>query len=163
MVGDVHAKLPPARLYAANGLQFLPFTTIYQLAAEPSLDAGMQALLIPDLLGYWLTGVRVAEQTNASTTGLLDARSGDWAPHLVETLGFPPGLLPEVVPAGRVVGEVSGPVLAEVGLDQELVLTTVGSHDTASAVVGSPPTAPGSGMSPAVPGDWSASSSTRRY
>ena len=51
---------------------------------------------MPDLLGYWLTGVRAAEQTNASTTGLLDARTGDWAPELVEGLGLPAGLLPDV-------------------------------------------------------------------
>ena len=46
---------------------------------------------MPDLLGYWLTGVRAAEQTNASTTGLLDARTGDWAAEVVEGLGLPPG------------------------------------------------------------------------
>src|SRR5205085_7518380 len=74
VVDDVHAKVDPVRLYQVTGLQFLPFNTLYQFAAEQlrdpqSLDAGAQALLIPDLLGYWLTGVRVAEETNASTTG----------------------------------------------------------------------------------------------
>jgi rhamnulokinase len=137
-VDDVHAKVAPARLYAMNGLQFLPFTTLYQLAAEPSLPAGTQALLIPDLLGYWLTGRRVAEETNASTTGLLDARTGKWSRELVEALGLPRGLLPEVVPAGRVLAGLSGPVRAELGIDHEVVLATVGSHDTASAVVGVP-------------------------
>ncbi len=143
VIGDVHAKVDPARLYEITGLQFLPFNTLYQLAAdrvrdERVHDGGVQALLIPDLLGYWLTGVRAAEETNASTTGLLDARTGDWSRELVEALGLPSGLLPHVVPAGRVLGEVSDDVRAELGAQHELLVTTVGSHDTASAVVGVP-------------------------
>ena len=63
----------PGRLYAANGLQFLPFNTLYQLAvdAEAGLldDEARSRCCIPDLLAYWLTGERVAERTNASTTG----------------------------------------------------------------------------------------------
>ena len=97
---------------------------------------------MPDLLGYWLTGVRAAEQTNASTTGLLDARTGDWAPELVEGLGLPAGLLPDVLPAGRVLAGLTGPVRAELGVDHELLVSTVGSHDTASAVVGVPAATP---------------------
>jgi rhamnulokinase len=138
VIDDVHAKVDPARLYAITGLQFLPFNTLYQFAAEPRLDAGMQALLVPDLLGYWLTGVRAAEETNASTTGLLDARTGDWSQELVETLGLPAGLLPDVIPAGRLLGEVLPDVRGELGVEHALPVTAVGSHDTASAVVGVP-------------------------
>ena len=59
-----------------TGVQFLPFNTLYQLAAERG-TAGLRArrdrlLLIPDLIGHWLTGVVAAEATNASTTGLFD-------------------------------------------------------------------------------------------
>ena len=143
VIEDVHAKVDPARLYEVTGLQFLPFNTVYQFAAERLLDggrlaAGTQALLVPDLLGYWLTGVRAAEETNASTTGLLDARTGDWSSELVEALGLPAGLLPDVVPAGQVLGEVLAEVRAELGMGYSLPVTTVGSHDTASAVVGVP-------------------------
>jgi rhamnulokinase len=73
-VDATHALITPAELYARNGLQFLPFNTLYQLAAERrsgGLDRADTLLLIPDLLGFWLTGVCVAERTNASTTGLL--------------------------------------------------------------------------------------------
>jgi rhamnulokinase len=141
-IGEVHAKVDPARLYEITGLQFLPFNTLYQFAAdrqrnEQRLD-GLQALLVPDLLGYWLTGVRAAEETNASTTGLMDARTGTWSRELVEALGLPGGLLPDVVPAGQMLGEVSAEVRAELGLDHDVPVTTVGSHDTASAVVGVP-------------------------
>jgi rhamnulokinase len=137
VIDDVHAKLDPARLYGVTGLQFLPFNTLYQLAAEPVLD-GRRALLVPDLLGYWLTGRQVAEETNASTTGLLDARTGGWSPPLLEALGLPPGLLPDVIAAGEVLAPLTGEVGAEIGVDYALPVTTVGSHDTASAVVGVP-------------------------
>src|SRR3954462_5820966 len=141
VIDDVHAKVDPARLYEITGLQYLPFNTLYQLAADlrqDGLDDGVQALLVPDLLGYWLTGVRAAEETNASTTGLMDARTGDWSPELVQALGLPAGLLPDVVAAGRVLGDVSPEVRAELGAEHDLTVTTVGSHDTASAVVGVP-------------------------
>jgi len=137
VIDDVHAKLDPARLYGVTGLQFLPFNTLYQLAAEPVLD-GRRALLVPDLLGYWLTGRQVAEETNASTTGLLDARTGGWSPPLLEALGLPHGLLPDVITAGEVLAPLTGEVGAEIGVDYALPVTTVGSHDTASAVVGVP-------------------------
>jgi rhamnulokinase len=63
----VHSIVPFADLYHRNGLQYLPLTTVYQFAAETRLDEAEHALLIPDLLGFQLTGSRVAERTNAST------------------------------------------------------------------------------------------------
>jgi rhamnulokinase len=144
VIDDVHRKVDPARLYATSGLQFLPFNTVYQFAAEPDLS-GLRALLIPDLLDYWLTGVQAAEETNASTTGLLDARTGKWAPELVDDLGLPTGLLPDVVPAGQVLAPVSREVRTDLGITDELLVSTVGSHDTASAVVGVPAAGPNFG------------------
>jgi rhamnulokinase len=140
VIDDVHAKVDPVRLYEITGLQYLPFNTLYQFAADRRSDRleDTQALLVPDLLGYWLTGVRAAEETNASTTGLMDARTGDWSPELVQALDLPPSLLPVVVPAGHGLGEVSSEVRAELGIEHTLPVTTVGSHDTASAVVGVP-------------------------
>ncbi len=137
VIDDVHAKVDPGRLYATTGLQFLPFNTLYQLAAEAEL-ADRRALLIPDLLGYWLTGRQISEETNASTTGLLDARTGDWSRPVLEALGLPAGLLPDVLRAGQMLAPLTGDVMAEIGVDDELPVTTVGSHDTASAVVGVP-------------------------
>src|SRR5699024_4244228 len=70
VIDQVHRKVSPERLYAISGMQFMPFNTIYQLAAEaqgPVLDSARQLLMLPDLLAYWLTGSRVAEVTNAST------------------------------------------------------------------------------------------------
>ena len=116
---------------ATTGVQVLPFNTIYQLVAaagSPQLAAARQLLLIPDLLAYWLTGVRVAEVTNASTTGLLDARTRDWAKGVMAQVGIEPGLFPRLVEPGTVLGT----------LDGGSSLVAVGSHDTASAVVGVP-------------------------
>jgi rhamnulokinase len=143
VIDTVHAAAPAEKLYGVNGVQFLPFNTLYQFAADSRIaEPGVQALLIPDLLGYWLTGERVAEDTNASTTGLLDARTGQWSADLIGALGLPTGLLPRVVPPGTVVGDLSAAVRSEIGMDRPLTLTTVGSHDTASAVVGVPADAP---------------------
>lgn len=122
-------------MYAANGLQFLPFTTLYQLAAAqgtPELGAACTLLLIPDLINLWLSGHIGAERTNASTTGLLDITTGDWSPRLTRLAGLRQGLLPPLHDPGQTLG----PLRAELEIDAELV--AVGSHDTASAVVGVP-------------------------
>jgi rhamnulokinase len=128
------------KLYALTGLQKLPFNTIYQLVAAagtPQLEAARQLLLIPDLLAYWLTGKVGAEITNASTTQLLDLGSARWAGELMTALGIRPTLFPPL----RAPGSVIGPVLPELGLGTPPVIA-VGSHDTASAVVGVPAAGP---------------------
>ena len=97
------ARVPAADLYAVTGIQQLPFNTGYQLAAaagSPQLAAARTLLLIPDLLGYWLTGQAGAERTNASTTQLLDARTGEWAWPLIERAGIPRRIFPPLRQAG---------------------------------------------------------------
>ncbi|GAA2736855.1 rhamnulokinase family protein [Actinocorallia aurantiaca] len=135
VIDDVHAKISPERLYAVNGLQFLPFNTLYQLAAERFLDRAETLLLIPDLLAYWLTGERGAESTNASTTGLYDASSGTWSAEVIGALGLPGEILPPL----RQPGTPSGFLGSSTGL-LGVPLTAVASHDTASAVAAVPAT-----------------------
>nr|WP_238355154.1 rhamnulokinase family protein [Kribbella sandramycini] len=114
-------------LYQITGLQQLPINTLYQLAAERLLGQADTLLLIPDLLGYWLTGSIGVERTNASTTQLYDVRAREWSCQLAERVGVPARVLPRLWDAGEVVGSWEGtPVIA------------VGSHDTASAVVAVP-------------------------
>lgn len=140
------AVIPADELYAVNGLQHLPFTTLYQLMASQSStswSASEQMLLIPDLITYWLTGVRGTERTNASTTGLLDAGSGTWSPRVLEAIGVRPSLLAPLHDPGDVVGALLPAVQQETGLGPDVVVTAVGSHDTASAVVGVPAEGPG--------------------
>jgi rhamnulokinase len=138
----VHALVTQESLYATGGLQFLPFNTLYQLAVDGAagLLTSATMLMLPDLFGFWLTGAKVAERTNASTTGLLDLVDGDWNAALSEKLGLPTALVPPVVAPGTRVGRLRDEVAAEVGTDRPLDLVAVGSHDTASAVVAVPMT-----------------------
>ncbi|GAB2612981.1 rhamnulokinase family protein [Kocuria himachalensis] len=143
-VAAVHGQVPPEELYARNGLQHLPFNTVFQLAADRvagDLDVADRALLIPDLIAYWLTGQQVAEATNASTTGLLDARTGQWDTGLLGELGLARGLLAPVVAPGTTIGALLPGVAAELGAGPGMPVTAVGSHDTASAVAAVPSTA----------------------
>lgn len=133
VIDDVHAVLPSERLYEITGIQFLPFNTIYQLAAEqrgPYWSRTDRVVLIPDLLAYWLTGELRSELTNASTTGLLDVRTGTWSDEILEPLGIRPDLLSPIENPGQLRGRT----------DAGLPVITVGSHDTASAVVAVPAT-----------------------
>ncbi|HWL79076.1 rhamnulokinase family protein [Microbacterium sp.] len=139
-VEAVHAIVPFEELYRRNGLQFLPFNTLYQYAADARLAEADAALLIPDLIAFLLTGARVAERTNASTTGLLDVRTRQWDTELAERLGVPTSALPSLVDPGSRLGAVRGRALDRVGAPLEVV--AVGSHDTASAVVAVPLASP---------------------
>jgi rhamnulokinase len=130
----------PAELYDVTGLQDLPFNTVYQLVAAQgtaALAAARTMLLVPDLLTYWLTGHVGAERTNASTTGLYDARRRAWATGLAERLGVPTSLLPPLHDAGTIVGRLLPEVGEAVGAPGVPVVS-VASHDTASAVVAVP-------------------------
>ncbi len=141
----VHGRVTPAELYAVNGLQFLPFNTIYQLAAEQDGELWSRAehaLLIPDLLTYWLTGQLRTEATNASTTGLFDASTRRWSVELATQLGVPLDLFPPLIQPGEVVGRIAPEIVGRTGLRPATTVVAVGSHDTASAVVGVPATSP---------------------
>ncbi|WP_256794832.1 rhamnulokinase family protein [Terrabacter sp. Ter38] len=142
-VERVHARVGPEELYAVNGLQFLPFTTLYQLEVEkagPLWGNVAHVVLLPDVLAYRLTGVLRTETTNASTTGLLDAGTGTWAKDLLDRLDLPAGLLPPLVAPGDVIGPLTSAALEQTGLRPGTLVTAVGSHDTASAVVAVPAT-----------------------
>jgi len=134
-VDAVHAVIAFDELYRRNGLQFLPFNTLYQYAADAQLAAAETSLLIPDLLAERLTGRRVAERTNASTTGLLDVHTGEWDTALAAALGVPASVLPPLVDPGETIGRTPD----DLGT---LPVVAVGSHDTASAVVAVPMSSP---------------------
>ena len=141
VIDAVHQRITPEELYAINGLQFLPFTTIYQLEAEKRSerwDRTEHAVLLPDLIAYWLTGELRTEVTNASTTGLLDVHSQCWSTELFDRLELPPDLLPPLQAPGIERGAVLPDIADRCGLATSTVVTTVGSHDTASAVVAVP-------------------------
>jgi sugar (pentulose or hexulose) kinase len=140
-VDAVHARIPHDVLYPRNGLQFLPFNTLYQLAAartSASFASARTFLLMPDLFDYWLTGVMAAERTNASTTGLVDPRTREWAWDLIDDLELPRGLFAPLRDPGDDLGGIRSEVAASTGLSDRTSVSLVGSHDTASAVVAVP-------------------------
>ncbi len=132
------------RLYEISGIQYLPFNTVYQLSKQLVLDSDQitdasDILMIPDLIGFELTGVKRTELTNASSTGLLDAKTRTWSMELAETLGLKE-VISKFAPLsapGSTVGKLL-PGLHPKLDSTELIL--VASHDTASAVVGIPAT-----------------------
>ena len=132
-------------LYARNGLQFQPFNTLFQRVAdrrEARVDCARTALLIPDLLAYWLTGQARSELTNASTTGLVNAALRDWDPEIQIRLRDDFGvehIFPPLISPGEVIGEacVEGLDL-RTSTGERTPVVAVGSHDTASAVAGVP-------------------------
>ncbi len=155
-VGRVHELVDADELYEINGLQHLPFTTLYQLDAErgsPIWESAAHALLLPDLLAYWLTGTMRTEYTNASTTGLVDARRREWSGALFDRLDIPSELFPPLEQPGTVRGVITPDVARELDLPATVFVTTVGSHDTASAVVGVP--ASGTDFAYVASGTWS--------
>jgi rhamnulokinase len=140
-VDAVHAVVSAEDLYATNGLQQLPFNTLFQLAADRDSGALASAdsmLLIPDLINFWLTGRSFAELSNASTTGLLNVATRTWDDTLIERLGLRRELFAPLIAAGSTVGGLTAQVAEQIGAGPALTVTAVGSHDTASAVAAIP-------------------------
>ncbi|GGL12902.1 rhamnulokinase [Deinococcus radiotolerans] len=149
--------LPRSAVYEATGIQFLPFNTAYQLVAHERQAPGIlsracQVLMVPDLLHFWLSGRRVSELTNASTTQLYDPRQDTWSAPVLHAFGLPAALFPDVVPAGTVLGPVTPAIAQETGLAGTVVIAPA-THDTASAVAAVP--ARGSGWAYLSSGTWS--------
>jgi rhamnulokinase len=121
--------------YEITGIQDMPINTVYQLLAEEdsaALRAAHSIALVPDLLAYWLSGELANEVTNASTTALLDARTGAWSLELIERLGLPTRPFKALVEPGTELGRV----LSHHEIDAPVY--TVASHDTASAYAATP-------------------------
>jgi rhamnulokinase len=119
-------------LYDLTGVQTMPINSVYQLLADERVADAARFAMVPDLLSYWLSGELANERTNASTTGLLDARTGDWSVQALARVGLPKrpfGTLVEpCTPLGRVLGHH----------DFDAPVRAVASHDTASAYVAAP-------------------------
>ncbi|MFH9567840.1 rhamnulokinase family protein [Streptomyces globisporus] len=137
----VWATVPPDDLYRVTGIQYAPFNTLYQLVAAqgtPQLASARRLLLIPDLIAYWLTGEQGTELTNASTTQLIDPRTGDWNRPLADRLGIDLALLAPLRRPGDPAGTLLPAVQERTGRPGPVPVTAVGSHDTASAVAAVP-------------------------
>jgi rhamnulokinase len=136
MVERAFARVPAAELYAVTGIQTLPINTVFQLLADEgsaALSVAQRIALVPDLLSLWMSGELANERTVASSTGLLDARTGAWAGGLIERLGLPARIFGELVDPGTVLG----PLLAHHELGAIPVIATA-AHDTAAAFAAAP-------------------------
>ena len=142
----VFARVPAEELYAIAGIQFMQFNTICQLeamraAGDPDLSRADAILLAPDLLHYWLTGVKANEHSEASTSSLLDAATGEWSSELIERMGLRREMFQRIIRPGEVVGPLLGSLAPELaGLQAPVV--AVATHDTGSAVVSVPASTP---------------------
>jgi len=138
----VVAKLTARRLYEITGIQQMPFNTIYQLAAHveefpEEWDKAALWLTLPDYFQFRLSGVQVAEYTEASTTQLLDVHRRSWSQELTSALGLDLKKFPTIVQGGTILGKLCPEVAAKVGLEGTVV-TAPACHDTGSAVAGIP-------------------------
>ena len=140
---EVYKVIPEEELYARTGIQKQPFNTIYQLSAakrdDPeALGKACTMLLMPDYFNFLLTGKRVTEYTNASTTQLLNPDTYDWDFEMIEKLGLPRRIFTKIAEPGTVLGGLRDDVKNEVGFDCTVVLPA--THDTGSAVAAVPST-----------------------
>ena len=128
VIPQVHEKISFSQLYCHTGCQFQPFNSIYQLYAdkmEGRLDGVTDFLMIPEYLMYKLCGTKAKEFTNATTTGMVNAQTGEFDETILEKLGYPRYLFPKLSQPGTVIGEYEG-----------IPVILCATHDTGSAVEG---------------------------
>ena len=139
---EVFGIVPREELYGATGIQIMDFNTVFQLYAQQkegstALKEARALLFMPDLLSYMLTGNRVCEYTDASTSGMMNQRTRDFEKPLLERLGLDPSKLLPVVQPGTPVGVLRPQIAEATGLGPVPVVAVAG-HDTASAIAAVP-------------------------
>lgn len=138
-IASIHERFPFAALYEKTGIQFQPFNTVYQLEADKlsgRLERARHMLMLPDYLHYLLTGKMRQEYTDATSTGMVNARTHVWDQEIIDRLSFPDRLFDGLSQPGTLVGRFSSAVRDFVGYDAQVVLPA--THDTASAVLAAP-------------------------
>ena len=139
MTGIVHKTVPFEKLYERTGIQFQSFNTLYQLYADKlsgRLGRASDFLMLPEYINYRLTGKKVKEYTNATTTGLVNVSTREFDKEIIAALGLPERLFPRLHEAGEKVGDLLPEIQNKVG--GNLAVRLCLSHDTASAVYGIP-------------------------
>lgn len=144
----VTQTLTPREVYDATGIQLMPLNSLYQYDSRHRQDATIfkaenTLQFMPDLLHWLLSGITSVERTIASTSQMVDARTGDWNRDLLKKLGLPGGPLMSPVDPGTSIGILREEVAAATGLPTSVQVVLPPSHDTASAVAAVP--APASG------------------
>lgn len=132
MMERAFAKVQQAEIFSQTGIQFMSINTLYQLLSlveskSPQLEIADTFLTVPDLINYWLTGAKVCEFSNATTTQLFNPTTGSWAKELMVKLGIPNHIFPEIVSPGTHLGTYEG-----------ITVIAPACHDTGSAVAAVP-------------------------
>lgn len=132
----VHKVLPFKELYNHTGIQFQPFNTIYQMFWDKEagrLDKASDFLLLPEYIGFRLTGSKAHEYTNCSTTGLVNADTKKWDKELIEKLNLPLSFFEsQPITAPIKLGKLKEDIVKKVGFNCDFILPA--THDTGSAV-----------------------------
>ena len=139
VIPEVHNQISFSELYHRTGCQFQPFNTVYQLYADKQtgrLDGVTDLLMMPEYLLWKLCGVKAREYTNATTTGMVSAQTGQFDMEIADALGYPRHLFPKLSPPGTVLGTLRPEIATAVGGSCKVVLCA--THDTGSAVEGIP-------------------------
>jgi rhamnulokinase len=142
MLDEAFRRVPRPEIFASTGVQFLQFNSLYQLLAmvvqhSPKLETARTFLTIPDLFNFWMTGRKVCEFTNATTTQCYNPLTGDWARPMLERLGLPVQIFPRIVPPGTRLGDLLPAVAEALGI-QPIPIIAPACHDTGSAVAAVP-------------------------
>ncbi|SPE19458.1 Carbohydrate kinase, FGGY-like protein [Candidatus Sulfotelmatomonas gaucii] len=126
-------------IYQRTGAYPLKLNTVYQLLADPAanIDARAPWVMFPEFVLYWLSGRHVAEYTNASHTGLVNLKTGNWDAELFAMLGLALEAAPPLVPTGTVLGPLQGPLMKLPAFRNTQIIAPA-THDTASAIAGIP-------------------------
>ena len=135
-------RVPRSEVYRLTGIQIMNFNSVFQLFRAKKegfgpLEAAEEILFMPDLLSYLLTGKKVCEYTDASTSGLLNPVTKEFEASLLEAAGVAPSIMRPVVMPGTFVGELTDALARETGIGKVPVIAVAG-HDTASAVAAVP-------------------------
>jgi rhamnulokinase len=151
------AKIPKTEIYRQTGIQFMRFNTLFQILAlmrdrAPVLDRAETMLFIPDLFHYWMTGVKVNEYTDASTSQMIDPHTRTWARDLIRRFGIPEKMLGTLVQPGTLLGPLRPSVASHAGVVSIPVIAPA-THDTAAAVAAVP--AEGDSWAYISSGTWS--------
>ena len=140
---ELFAQIDEAAHYRETGIQVMEINTLFQLYSMVKSESAVlkvadRLLFMPDLFSYFLTGVASNEYCIASTSELLDVHKKDWSESLIKHLDLPSHLFGDIIQPGTLRGKLKSEIAEETGLDSNLNVVAVASHDTASAVLAIP-------------------------
>ncbi|MDR0652263.1 MAG: hypothetical protein LBG12_03045 [Synergistaceae bacterium] len=119
--------------FSKSGKQPFPYDTVNRVCwvrdEHPDIyKRAYKWLTIEDFVNWKLSGVLATDFSMANCTSLLDSASRDWSDELLEAAGIDRSKMPEIRPAGTVLGQVKPEIASSLGLKEGIPLVT-GGHD----------------------------------